>query len=402
MVVSGSRALTAGLAASLALALSACAAGPRARTVPVPDAVVERVPVGEWPLLVDDLDPGSFAEACGYSTSYLKELPAETVFSFGGEKRTAAQLAAGVSRLCEIALNEPDLERRTEILRREFVLLRSVGRDGHGDVLFTGYYEPLVAARRRPEPPFEHPVYGVPDDLLTVNLEAFGLEPASPTLVGRVEGRQVVPYAEREEIDFENGLRAPVPVLGYLADLVDVFFLQVQGSGTLIFPDGTRIRAGYARSNGRPYRSIGKLLLDEDVVSREEMSMQAIRSYLADNPQELRRVLSYNPSYVFFRPLEASGGPLGCYQLPVTAGRSIATDRRLFPAPVVVYIEGALPLPGGGERRFARFALNQDTGGSIRGPGRVDLFLGAGDEAAEVAGRMQHSGRLYVLLPKGY
>jgi len=402
MVVSGSRALTAGLAASLALALSACGAGPRARTVPVPDAVVERVPVGEWPLLVDDLDPGSFAEACGYSTSYLKELPAETVFSFGGEKRTAAQLAAGVSRLCEIALNEPDLERRTEILRREFVLLRSVGRDGHGDVLFTGYYEPLVAARRRPEPPFEHPVYGVPDDLLTVNLEAFGLEPASPTLVGRVEGRQVVPYAEREEIDFEKGLRAPVPVLGYLADLVDVFFLQVQGSGTLIFPDGTRIRAGYARSNGRPYRSIGKLLLDEDVVSREEMSMQAIRSYLADNPQELRRVLSYNPSYVFFRPLEASGGPLGCYQLPVTAGRSIATDRRLFPAPVVVYIEGAFPVPGGGERRFARFALNQDTGGSIRGPGRVDLFLGAGDEAAEVAGRMQHSGRLYFLLPKGY
>ena len=131
MVVSGSRALTAGLAASLALALSACGAGPRARTVPVPDAVVERVPVGEWPLLADDLDPGSFAQACGYSTSYLEELPAETVFSFGGEKRTAAQLAAGVSRLCEIALNEPDLERRTEILRREFVLLRSVGRDGH-------------------------------------------------------------------------------------------------------------------------------------------------------------------------------------------------------------------------------------------------------------------------------
>jgi membrane-bound lytic murein transglycosylase A len=295
---------------------------------------------------------------------------------------------------------EPDPQRRTETLKREFVLLRSVGRDGDGEVLFTGYYEPLVPARRQSEPGFEHPIFGIPDDLVTVDLEEFGLEPTRRLLVGRVDGRSLVPYAEREEIDFGTGLRTTAPVLGFLADPVDVFFLHVQGSGTLVFDDGDRVRAGYAATNGRPYRSIGKLLLDEGLISREEMSMQAIRSYLRTHPEELQRVLSYNPSYVFFRPLAADGGPLGCYELPVTAGRSIATDRQLFPAPVVAYIEGTMPGTDGEESGFARFALNQDTGGSIRGPGRVDLFIGAGDEPAEIAGRMQNLGRLYFLLPK--
>ena len=179
-----------------------------------------------------------------------------------------------------------------------------------------------------------------------------------------------------------------------------MFFLQVQGSGTLVFPDGTRLRAGYAVSNGWEYRSIGKLLIDDGLVPREEMSMQAIRAYLAAHPEDLERVLAFNPSYVFFRPLKTVDGPLGCYGVPVTAGRSIATDRRLFPAPVIAWIEGTMPDLGGNQRQFSRFAVNQDTGGSIRGPGRVDLFIGAGDQAAEVAGRMNNPGRFYLLLPR--
>jgi membrane-bound lytic murein transglycosylase A len=130
------------------------------------------------------------------------------------------------------------------------------------------------------------------------------------------------------------------------------------------------------------------------------MSMQAIRAYLAEHPEELERVLSYNPSYVFFRPLAAADGPLGCYGVPVTAGRSIATDRGLFQAPVVAWIEGTIPDAGGAREPFARFAVNQDTGGAIKGPGRVDLFIGAGDAAGEIAGRMQDEGRLYLLLPR--
>ncbi len=188
--------------------------------------------------------------------------------------------------------------------------------------------------------------------------------------------------------------------MGYVDDPVDAFFLHVQGSGTLVFPDGGRVRAGYAHTNGRPYRSIGRLLIDDGLVSREEMSMQAIRAYLDEHPDELRRVLSYNPSYVFFRALPADGGPLGCYGEPVTGGRSIATDRRLFPAPVMAWINAVMPTAEGGEVPISRFVLNQDTGGSIRGPGRVDLFFGQGDEAGELAGRTKHLGELYFLLPK--
>lgn len=209
-----------------------------------------------------------------------------------------------------------------------------------------------------------------------------------------------MPYPDRAAIDFGEGLAAAAPVLGYVADPVDLFFLQIQGSGTLVFEDGSRKRAGFAVANGHPYKSIGKLLIDEGLVSREEMSMQAIRTFLAENPEEVRRVLSYNPSYVFFRPLDTTDGPLGCYGVPVTAGRSIATDRRLFPAPVMAWIEGTMPSDDGGEVEFARFSVNQDTGGAIRGPGRVDLFVGAGDEAAAIAGRMKNDGRFYLLLPR--
>jgi len=400
MVVVGPRALRAVLAAALALALGACTTGPGARTVPGPDAVLQIVPFHQWPLLIDDLDPSSLSEASEYSIQYLEGLQADAVLRFGTEERTAAELGAGVRRLREVILSEPDPELRTRIIQQEFMLLRSVGGDGSGEVLFTGYYEPLLEARRHPEPPFEHPIFGLPDDLVTIDLEAFGLEPTHRPLVGRVDAHEVRPYPERNEIDFGAGLQAAPAVLGYLADPVDVFFLHVQGSGTLVFADGTRLRAGYASSNGHPYRSIGKLLIDDGLVGREEMSMQAIRGYLSEYPEELQRVLSYNPSYVFFRPLEPSGGPLGCYQLPVTAGRSIATDRRLFPGPVMAYVQGSQPEAGGGEREFSRFVLNQDTGGAIQGPGRVDLFIGSGDAAGEVAGLMKHQGRLYYLLPR--
>lgn len=387
--------------ASRLLALVACVVlvGCASRGPSMVEGPLRVVPPGEWPLLEDDLDPGGLVAAMEHSLSYFDALPQDRVFNFGVEERTAGQLAAGVRRFQELVRDEPDRELLTRVLKEEFVLLSSVGRDGRGEVLFTGYYEPLIEARREPESPFEHPVYGVPDDLVTVDLEAFGLEKPPRAVVGRVEDHELIRYADRGEIDFGSGLEGPAPVLGYLADPVDVFFLQVQGSGTLIFPDDTRLRAGYAASNGWDYRSIGRLLIDDGLIPREEMSMQAIRAYLAARPEEIERVLAYNASYVFFRPLESEGGPLGCYGVAVTAGRSIATDRRLFPAPVVAWIEGTMPGPDGEQQRFSRFVVNQDTGGSIRGPGRVDLFIGAGDEAAEIAGRMNNPGRLYLFLP---
>ena len=305
-----------------------------------------------------------------------------------------------MSRACEIVVTSATDEERVARLQSEFLLLRSVGRDDEGEVLFTGYYEPLLDARRQPAAEFTHPVYVIPDDLVTVDLRDFGFSTDDRRIIGRIDKQRLVPYFDRDDSDFEAALAAGTEVLGYVDDPVDVFFLHVQGSGTLVFPDGGRSRAGYAATNGRAYRSIGRLLIDDGLVSREDMSMQASRAYLEDHPEDIRRVLAFNPSYVFFRALPAEGGPLGCYGKPVTGGRSVATDRGLFPAPVMAWITATVPSLDGGVEPVARFVLNQDTGGSIRGPGRVDLFFGQGDEAGELAGRTKHIGELYFLLPK--
>lgn len=368
--------------------------------VPPSSDILEIVPDDLWPSLVDDLDRASLEAASAPSVAYLERLPPGQTIEFGRFERTAEELARGVSRACEIIVASPSMRERTALLQNEFLLLRSVGRDDDGEVLFTGYYEPLLDARREPSEGFRHPVFVIPDDLVTVDLRDFGLTADNQRIVGRVDKQRLVPYFDRDDIDFDIALAAGTEVLGYVDDPVDVFFLHVQGSGTLVFPDGGRSRAGYAATNGRAYRSIGRLLIDDGLVSREDMSMQAIRAYLEDHPEDLRRVLAFNPSYVFFRSLPAEGGPLGCYGEPVTGGRSIATDRELFPAPVMAWINAMAPSLDGGEKPVARFVLNQDTGGSIRGPGRVDLFFGQGDEAGEIAGRTKHLGELYFLLPK--
>jgi membrane-bound lytic murein transglycosylase A len=365
---------------------------------PPEQGILRVVPADDWPELLDDLDGDHLAAACAPSLRYLSRVPADRVFTFGEWARNAAELAAGVQRACEIAVLPPS--KRQRALRDEFILVESVGRDGMGEVLFTGYYEPLLHARRAYSPPYEHPVYGVPENLVTVDLDDFGVDADRTRIMGMVEGRRLVPYLDRADIDFGGGLDAEVDVLGWVDDPVDVFFLHVQGSGTLVLEDGSRVRAGYATTNGRPYRSIGRLLIDDGLVSREDMSMQAIRRYLGDHPEELRRVLSFNPSYVFFQRLPAEGGPLGCYGEPVTGGRSIATDRSLFPAPIMAWIRAKVPTADGADQPIARFVLNQDTGGSIRGPGRVDLFMGQGDEAGAIAGRTKHLGELYFLIPK--
>jgi membrane-bound lytic murein transglycosylase A len=356
------------------------------------------VPASQWPLLTDDLDLESLENAVTRSLGYLEGLIPETRFVMGPWQGSAAELARAAHRFLKIMRVETDAEQRTAALKKESLLLKSTGRDAKGEVLITGYFEPLLQARRQPDERFKYPVYGVPADLITVDLRDFGLDTALSRLCGRLVGKRLVPYPDREAIDFQSALGDAALPLAYLEDLVALFFLHVQGSGTLEL-DGELVRVGYAQTNGRPYRSIGKLLLDEGVMSYEEMSMQAIVAFLSEHPEQLRRVLSYNPSYVFFRELSAEGGPLGCYEIPLTAGRSIATDRRVLPAPVVAYLRGSLPDTSAQERELARFVVNQDTGGAIQGPGRVDLFWGLGDAAGELAGRTKHLGELYVLVP---
>ncbi|MCP4574944.1 MAG: murein transglycosylase, partial [Deltaproteobacteria bacterium] len=184
---------------------------------------------------------------------------------------------------------------------------------------------------------------------------------------------------------------------------VDLFFLFFQGSGIIYLDAGKKINVHYHGSNGHPYRSIGRLLIDEGKIPKEEMSMQAIRHYLSNHPDEVEDILNYNPSYVFFQ--EEADGPFGCLGVKLTPGRSLALQRKLFPSAALVFIETQKPLAdGNGEIQawadFGRFVLNQDTGGAIVGPGRADLFWGNGEYAKLAAGYMQHEGRFHFLVLK--
>jgi membrane-bound lytic murein transglycosylase A len=352
------------------------------------------------PDLRDDGDPASLRAAVVESLAWLTAQPADQVFVAGPRQVMVAEQVRALQGLLALLAESPGPERLAAYVRGTFEPLEAVG-GADGRMLVTGYYEPVVAASDRPSAEYTVPVLGRPDDLVEVRLEAFDARYRGERVFGRVEGRRLVPYWRRAEID-AGRLAGRGLELAWARDAVDVFFMEIQGSGTLRFPDGREQRVGYAGANGRAYRAIGRLLIDEGHVAREAMSMQAIRDWLRAHPEQRERVLQHNESYVFFRPL--AGPPEGSLGRPITPGRSVATDARLFPPGALAFLETDQPepMPDGAVRwtRLARFVLNQDTGGAIRGPGRVDFFWGRGETAAFAAGVMRQAGRLFFLVPR--
>lgn len=261
----------------------------------------------------------------------------------------------------------------------------------------TGYYEPLVRGSRSPGGVYQHPLYRVPPDLISVQLETVYPDLRALRLRGRLQGGQVVPYPSRGEIERKGLLKGQELV--WLDDPIDAFFMQVQGSGRVQLPDGSSIRLGYANQNGHPYQSIGKWLVERGELSLSQASMQGIKAWLARNPHRQDELLHQNPSLVFFRELPDSGdpteGPLGSLGVPLTAGRSIAVDPRFIPLGLPVILNTAFS-----EGPVQRLVMAQDTGSAILGPHRADFFFGGGEAAGELAGRMKSPGQLIVLLPR--
>jgi membrane-bound lytic murein transglycosylase A len=368
-----------------------------------PESPLVRLDPSDYPDFGDDLDFEGLDAAIGQSLAYLQRVPPERELEFGPDRYSAAHLAKSLTRLREFVRLRPDGAELQRRLRADFLVYRSVGRDGNGQMLFTGYYEPLLRASLHPSAEYAHPIYARPSDLLTIDLGAFGDKFKGERVVGRVQQSTVVPYHDRREIEEGNALRGKAVPLAWARDPVDVYFLQVQGSGRLLLESGETRPIGYDSANGRPYRSIGRLLVDEGKMTLEESSMQRIRDYLARNPTDVRRILNTNPSYVFFR--FTPDGPFGNLNVPLTPGRSLALDRKLFPPAAPAFIDTWRPAddgPGAPGRyvAFRRFMLNQDTGGAITGPGRADIFWGSGPYAETAAGHLKHPGTLHLLVLK--
>ncbi|CAB1370851.1 murein transglycosylase A [Denitratisoma oestradiolicum] len=274
-----------------------------------------------------------------------------------------------------------------------------VNPDGGREGLVTGYYEPLVRGSRNRSKRYDVPVFGPPEDMITVDLSSLYPELKNLRLRGRIEGRKLVPYYSRAEWSLQENQRAKNALL-WVSDPVDFFFLQIQGSGQVQLSDGNRIRIGYADQNGHPYRSIGRWLIDRGELKADQASMQGIRQWAESNPGRLQELLNANPSLVFFRELPVTGnGPPGALGVPLTPERSIAVDRRATPLGAPVWLDTTQPLS---DTPLRRLMLAQDTGGAIRGPVRADFYWGSGSEAGTRAGRMKQKGRMWTLLPRGY
>lgn len=262
--------------------------------------------------------------------------------------------------------------------------------------LFTGYYIPQVRGSLTRQGPYQTPVYGVPDDLITANLSAFRRE-GEGQIIGRLEGRRLVPHYTRAEINAGSLAGRGLEVL-WVDDPIDLFFLEIQGSGTALLPDGSRRGVGYAGKNGHAYYAIGRKLLEEEALSREEISLQSIKAWLRANPDRAQAVMELNQSFVFFTVSEDLDAR-GALNVPLTPRRSIAIDRRYIPLGAPLWVDIQHPDPQ--QPRLQQLMVGQDVGGAVTGMVRGDVFWGYGDEAEALAGPMRSSGRYWLLLPKG-
>lgn len=361
------------------------------------------VPASDVPSLVDDLDPLSLEKAVSRSLRYFNRIKDKRTFRFGSQGYTVREMKDSLALFLRIMRSADPPAVKEKRIRASFDFYKAAGREGSGRVLFTGYYEPVLEGSLEKTEVYRYPVYEVPGDLLVVHLGKFRNRYKGERIVGRVAGREVVPYYDRRDIDDEGTLENKGHEIAWLSDPIDLFFLHIQGSGMIRLPEGGSVQISYAESNGRPYRGVGRMLVDAGKITQKEMSLQSIKTYLREHPEEMADILNHNESYVFFRIV--AEGPIGSLGVPVTGGRSIATDLHLFPRGALSFIRLKKPIfDEEGDIKswanFSRFVLNQDTGGVIKGPARVDLFCGRGSQAEGMAGSLKEDGDLYFLVKK--
>lgn len=369
---------------------------------PPPSSAPKAAPANDTSVMPDlrgTLQPSTW-EAL-QSTGWSNDNP---VFALGAllQSCNALKEQAGWQTVCEAATQlqqHNDSAVVSRFFETNFIPHQIINGDGSTSGTITGYYEPLLNGSRLPTEKFRYPLYAAPDDMITVDLAEVHPDLKHKRLRGKLNGNKLVPYYTRAEIEAGS---APLKgrELVYVDDPVESFFLHIQGSGQVKFEDGTSMRVGYADQNGHPFRGLARALMRNGEIGAESGSMQGIKAWAQKNPGKVQAYMNCNPSYVFFKELPGDlTGPIGTLGVPLTAERSLAVDQRVVPLGVPVFLSTTYP---GSKKPLNRLMLAQDTGGAINGGVRADFFWGFGDKAGEQAGMMKQSGKMWVLLPKGY
>lgn len=263
--------------------------------------------------------------------------------------------------------------------------------------LFTGYYLPLLQASEKKSAHFSVPIYALPTDLAKIDLGLFHPEWRGRILVGQVKNNNLYPYPSRADIN-KGSIAKNTPVLFWSNNLIDVFFLQIQGSGIMQLQNGKKILIGYAGNNGQPYSSIGKFLVKYKDLDSEQISLQSIRTWLNQHPDQINTLLDQNPSYVFFKKLP-NQVPLGTEQVPLTPQRSLAIDSTYLPLGIPLWLDTTLDSEKN-KILFQHLLIAQDTGSGTKGVVSGDIYWGSGMDAENIAGHLKSRGRYWVLLPR--
>lgn len=352
------------------------------------------------PLFQDDLEHQGLDQAIQHSLDYLRSRPVDaTVVTMANQEIPISRLTQSLLAFQDLLaanLSNQELQKK---IKQQFDVFQAAGISGFNpdrNMLVTGYYQPILDGSLKKKAPYLYPLYSIPPDLVIKPSEG-----SKRKRIGRLEGTHFASYWTREEIDTQD--KAAGSELAWLKDPLDVFFLHVQGSGLIRLRDGTLRGIHYAAKNGLPYRSIGKYMVQTGRISLKKASMESIRTYINSHPQERQQILFTNPSYIFFRWTRRHGA-IGNLDQELTPGRSIAADQNCLPAGGLAFLKTRQPVMKSGKivdwKPIHRFVLVQDTGSAIRGPGRVDLFWGAGDQAGRAAGSMKEEGTLYFLLSR--
>jgi len=327
---------------------------------------------------------GTWEEIKGFKEDNLEI--AFNVFKKGCEK---SKRYKNLKEICELT--------KTDITPNKFFLenftpYRLIGNDGSEQGLITGYYEPILNGSLTKTEKFQYPIYKKPKDLLIIDLSDAYEELKNYRLRGKLVGNKVIAYDNRESI--ELGKNKNLEPICYVDNKVDLFFLHIQGSGKVKLQDGNILNVGYAGQNGRSYFAIGKKLIEDGHLQKEEVSLQTIKAWLENNPQRIDEILNTNESYVFFQ--ESKQTATGSLGVELVGGRNLAVDPKYIPLGFPVFIDTTNPID---EKPIQRLMVAADTGGAIKGEIRADFFFGNGKEAKELAGKMKQKGSLYILLP---